>query len=110
MRVLKTIERDWRNALRRLIRARGLVDTGLLVESVEITANIDEFGVLEIDVEAVDYIKYLYNEYNLEDFVYEKNIVSRAYMEWLNIKKQQYPLIDWGVKFKPRIVVTLNGE
>lgn len=110
MRVLKSIERDWRNALRRLIRARGLVDTGLLVESVEITADIDEFGVLEIDVQAVDYIKYLFEPYGLEDFVYYSNIVSRAYMEWLNEKKKQYPLVDWGAKFKPKIVITLNGE
>lgn len=107
MRVLKTIERDWRNALRRLIRKRGLVDTGLLVESVEISAEIDDFGVLEINIDAVDYIKYLYEPYNLGEFVYYDNIVSRAYMEWLNVKAKQYPMINWKTKFKPKIVVNL---
>lgn len=107
MRVLKTIERDWRNALRRLIRREGLVDTGLLVESVEVWAEIDEFGVLEINIEAVDYIKYLYEPYDLGRFVYESNIVSRAYMEWINLKAQQYPFIDWKQKLKPKIIVNL---
>jgi hypothetical protein len=107
MRVLKTIERDWRNALRRLIRKRGLVDTGLMVESVEIWAEIDDFGVLEINIEAVDYLKYLYEPFNLGEFVYEDNIVSRAYMEWTQEKAKDFPFIDWKRKFKPRIIVNL---
>lgn len=107
MRVSKSIEREWRNALRRLIRKRGLIDTGLLVESVEIRANIDDFGVLEIDIESVDYIKYLYEPYKLDEFIYTSNLVSRAYAGWVAEKAKQFPLIDWSMKLKPKIVVNL---
>lgn len=107
MRVLKSIERDWRNALRRLIRQRGLVDTGALVESVEVSAEIDDFGVCEITIDAVDYIKYLYEPFKLYEFVNYSNIASRAYFQWLNEKAKQFPFVDWKGKWQPKIIVNL---
>jgi hypothetical protein len=107
MRVAGQIEREWRNALRRLVKSKGLYDTGALYESIEVYAEIDNFGVLEITVEAMDYIKYLFEPFGLIDFVYYSNIVSKAYAEWISIKQKQFPMIEWGGNWTPKIIVNL---
>jgi hypothetical protein len=107
MRVRAQIERDWKSALKRLIKSKGLYDTGALYDSIEISAEIDDFGVLEITIDAMDYIKYLFETFGLIDFVYYSNIVSRAYAEWISIKQKQFPMVDWAGKWTPRIVVNL---
>lgn len=91
MRLSRSKERDIRNALRREIRRQGLIDTGLLHDSIEIQANINDAGVLFIEVFAVDYINYLWEPYKLYNFIYKGDLISLAYMQWIDYMTKKNP-------------------
>lgn len=107
-RVSKQIEREMRAALRKEINRQGLIDTGLLYDSIEVYAEIDDFGVMEVTVDAMDYIKFLWVPYKLDQFIYSGNMVSRAYAGWLYERAKKYPLLDFGSNnFKATIVFNI---
>lgn len=105
MRVKAVVERKMRAALRAEIKAKGLIDTGLMYESVEVYAEIDDFGVMEITIDGMFYIKYHWDMFRLFDFINRKDIpgwgttkglIIEAYEPWIRRKTKDIPIINWG--------------
>ena len=99
-------QRQFTEALKKQIKKQGLIDTGALYESIDCTVSIDEFGVMTVDVYAMDYIKYLWFPYSLDKFVYTGNFIWTSYAQWTDYKTKQQPIINWKVD-NPRIVFNL---
>lgn len=100
------VQRLFTEGLKREIKERGLIDTGTLYASIDINIDIDDYGVMTIDVYAVDYLKYLWFAYNLEQFVYKGSYVWSAYAQWTAWKVTQNPLLTWKVD-DPKIIFNL---
>lgn len=103
----RTVQRDLRNELRRLIRdVRHLVDTGLMWESTEIECSIDASGNMTIEVYSTDYLKYLWEEYKLYTFP-KKETLERAYMGWVQKKINEQPMGNWK-NYKGKVYFVLK--
>jgi hypothetical protein len=100
-------QRQFREALKKEIKQQGLIDTGALYESIDVNVTIDEFGVMTVDVYSVEYLKYLFYEYSLDNFLERGNFVSSSYKEWTEYKIAQNPTLDWKVT-NPKIIIELN--
>jgi hypothetical protein len=65
------------NALKARVKQLGLVDTGKLVGSIKCTLQFTSAG-FDVNVDGVDYFKYLDGDYNIVDFVLSSKFVSDA--------------------------------
>jgi hypothetical protein len=96
--VSEEIENKMKRRFQRLIRKNGLIDTGALWRSIDITATISDAGQLHIKVYSEDYLKYLDERFVLSsDFVNARGfatIAAEAYTEWVQYMTRRFPLLE----------------
>lgn len=88
-------QRQFTEGLRKEIKNAGLIETGTLYGSIDISVTIDDNGVMTLDIYAVEYLKYLWFGYNLENFVYKGAYLWTAYAQWLDYMTKKYPSLNW---------------
>ena len=101
------IQRQFREGLKKEILSEGLYETGTLYESIDVNVTIDEVGLMTIEVFSVDYLKYLWDRFNLADFAYRGGYVEQAYRQWMGYKIEQNPMLNWNLT-APKIIFRLN--
>lgn len=62
--------------IRDVLRKKGLVDSGKLVNSISVTANFTK-GKISFEIEAEDYFEYLDNKYKIMNEVYSDQSWNR---------------------------------
>ena len=90
--------------LKRVIRENGLVDTGTLVDSVRINAEITDKSNLRIQILAAYYFGFLNNGtisippydlvYKFNVALYDADIYSEIFAEYTEYLLNTYPILD----------------
>lgn len=86
------------DALKRQIKQKQLIDTGLMYDSTYCMVEIDEFGVMTVEIYSTEYLKFLFDEWTLYQFTTDRNgWVNAAYKQWTAWKVKQNPMLNWKV-------------
>jgi len=98
------MRRKMANILKAVIRKEGLVDTGTLVESVRINAEITDKSNLRIQILAAYYFGFLNNGtisiapydlvYKFNVALYDADIYSIIFAEYTEYLLNTYPILD----------------
>ena len=96
--VSEVIEKKMSRRLQRLIRKKNLIDTGALWRSIDITAEVDDAGFIDVKIYSEDYLKYLDERFTVtSDFVNArgfKELVREIYEGWIPYMIKKYPLLS----------------
>tara|TARA_R110000772_G_scaffold186495_1_gene297687 strand:+ start:1938 stop:2273 length:336 start_codon:yes stop_codon:yes gene_type:complete len=101
------VQRLFRDQLKKEILDNDLYDTGAMYESIDVNVTVDELGVMYINIYSVDYLKYHWDRFNLEDFVYRGSGVELAYRQWAAWMLEKFPNLQWNLP-APKVIVNLN--
>lgn len=105
------------------INRRGLINTGLLYDSVQCGVEISDSGVMYVNIYAPVneygdvYLMYLWDRFKLMDFVYNSTArdgIANSYMQWVASMVKRFPNLNFQelkgkVENNPKIVFNIEG-